>query len=53
MALKDMDKIKEFLEKKKNTVKFVPGQRRNNLGIIEQNNRTLGNDCERTNKINT
>lgn len=51
MAMKDIKKMKEFLEEKKSKGSFLQGEKKIGVGKVEKRNKSLGIDSERTNKI--
>ena len=51
MSTNDMEKMKKFLEEKKNKEKFLKDEKKIGSGIVEKNNRSLKNDVTRTKKI--
>lgn len=52
MAMKDMQKMKEFLAEKKQKELIKQHERKVGNGRVEKGNRMLGLDSERTNPIN-
>lgn len=51
MSIKDMDRMKELLEKKKNKSNFFGGESVIGSGKVEKQNKNIGTDNERTKKI--
>lgn len=51
MSAKDIEKMKKFIEEKKNKVNFYQAERKIGNGKIEKMNKNIGTDSERTKKI--
>lgn len=51
MSLKDMEKMKELIELKKNKARFLQDEKKIGVGKVEKSHRSIGMDSERTKKI--
>ncbi len=51
MSMQDMEKMKKFIEEKKNKVGFLEVEKKIGSGKVEKRNRQLGIDSTRTKKI--
>lgn len=51
MSIKDMDRMRELLEKKKTKSNFFGGESVIGSGKVEKKNKNIGTDNERTKKI--
>lgn len=51
MSMKDIEKMKKFLEEKKNKASILPNERKIGVGKVEKRNKNIGIDSERTKKI--
>jgi hypothetical protein len=51
MSMKDMEKMKKFLEEKKSKGGFLQDEKKIGSGIVEKKNKNIGIDSTRTNKI--
>lgn len=51
MAMKDMEKMKKFLEEKKSKSGFLQAEKKIGSGKVEKMNKNIGIDSTRANKI--
>ena len=51
MSTNDMEKMKKFLEEKKNKEKFLKDEKKIGSGSVEKRNKNLDNGGSRTKKI--
>lgn len=51
MSLKDIEKMKKFLEEKKNKTKFLQEEKKIGVGKVQKRHKNIGIDSERTKKI--
>lgn len=51
MSLKDIEKMKQFLEEKKNKTKFLQEEKKIGVGKVQKRHKNIGIDSERTKKI--
>lgn len=51
MAMKDIEKMKKFLEEKKSKVNYYQAEKKIGSGKVEKMNKNIGLDATRTKKI--
>jgi hypothetical protein len=51
MSMKDMERMKKFIEEKKSKVGYLQGEKKIGSGKVEKMNRNIGIDSTRTYKI--
>jgi hypothetical protein len=51
MSIKDMEKMKQFLEEKKSRREFLQAEKKIGSGKVEKMNKNIGIESTRTNKI--
>lgn len=51
MSMKDMEKMKKFLEEKKSKSGFLKAEKKIGSGKVEKKNKNIGIDATRTKKI--
>ena len=51
MSMKDIEKMKKFLEEKKSKVSILQSEKKIGVGKVEKRNKNIGIDSERTKKI--
>lgn len=51
MSLKDMEKMKELIEAKKNKRRFLQEERKIGVGKVERSHKNINTEYERTKKI--
>lgn len=51
MSMKDIEKMKQFIEEKKKKQGFLQEERKIGVGKVEKQHKNIGTDSERTKKI--
>lgn len=51
MSMKDIEKMKKFLEEKKKKNGFLQSEKKIGVGKVEKRHKNIGTDSERTKKI--
>lgn len=51
MAMKDMEKMKELIQAKKNKVNFLQSEKKIGVGKVEKSHKNINTEYERTKKI--